>query len=184
MSDFERLNDAAPVTPVDAELPEVSADSNQPETPEGWVERLRGINFSEHRTAIVVVGAAAVAAGVGAYALSRRGGRAEQFFVSFADRRAAQQGIISLGESVQGGAAVSVPVSEAALAALEATKSTGTTMKALFAMTGQKPGGEAGDFAYPLTGDREQVRQHGETARKAAGWLMDHFSRRAAETQK
>jgi hypothetical protein len=187
MSDFERLPEHDEATMgggSEADLTGGPVDAVPDETPEGWMQRLGALDFvKEHRTAITVVGAAALAVGAGVYAL-KRSGRAEQFFIDFADRRAAEQGVISLGERVAGGAAVSLPVSEAALESLETAKSTGTTMKALFAMTGQKPDGEAGDFAYPLTGDRDHIRQHGETARRAAGWLIDHLSRRGTEDKR
>lgn len=182
MSDFERISTSAPEDVPPALEPDASTAQGLPEeTSESWAARLKSLDFvREHRTAIIAVGAAAVAVGVGAYALSKRGDGGK-FFIDFADRRAREQGVISLGEIAEGGAAVSLPVSEAALEGLEATKSTGTTMKALFAMTGRTPSGETGDFAYPLSGDQEQVRKHGETARRAASWLLEHLSRRSGE---
>lgn len=158
-----------PPGPIEGEgsLPE-----ELPDTPAGWAERLGSLDFyKDHKRAIVVLGAAALAVGVGVYA-KRHG--ADKVFVGYADRHAERAGVISLGEVVEYGAAIAVPT--------RSEDSAGTGQKAqvaskLFAMTGQP-----GEVVRP-SGDPEQVSRYNAVATRAAGWLKDHFASQTKEAK-
>lgn len=148
-----------------------SPQEEMPSTPEGWAAKLKSLDFyKEHRTAIAVVGAAAVAAGVGIYAAKHRGD--SNVFVRFADRHAQKQGVVSLGEIKKYGAAIAVPVGEEAL---EHLTEAGAGSKVLFAMTG-----DPGEVVYESA---SEPGKYAEVAKKAAGWLMGHFSSQATENK-
>ena len=173
MSELEPLkgvNDV-PLLPDDGAMAELPNPPEElPDTPEGWAKKLGSLDFyKDHRKAIAVVGAAAVAAGIGIYAARHRG--ESNVFVSFADRHAQKRGVVSLGEIKEYGAAVSVPVGEEGLRLLEEA---GTGSKVLFAMTG-----EPGEVVY----ESADAGKYTDVAKKAAGWLMSHFSSQANETK-
>jgi hypothetical protein len=152
---------------------ECSLPEELPDTPAGWAERLGSLDFyKDHKRAIVVLGAAALAVGVGVYA-KRHG--ADKVFVGYADRHAEQAGVISLGEVVEYGAAIAVPTTS------EGSTGTGQKVQAaselLFAMTGQP-----GEVVRP-SGDPEQVSKYNAVATRAAGWLKDHFASQTKEAK-
>lgn len=157
-------------------LPRQSSPDLQVETPvvpdaeqdsASMLERLKSIDYNDHKAALVGIGAAAVVLGVGVYRLSRRHG-GKEISISFGDRRMEKEGVISLVERTrQGGAAVSAAVSAAALAGLGKTKD-------VFGMddVDGKP-----EVTYPLERDSDTAK-HAKTLRKFGGWLVDIYDRR------
>ncbi len=140
----------------------------EPESPAGWAARLTELDFyKEHKTAIGVLGAAATALGVGAYAISKRQGGGK-FSIRFGDRRMEEHRVISIVELVEKGAAVSVPIGRKALEALGKSKE-------IFSMS------EEG-FGYPLE-DESHVPKHARTAQKFAGLLREQFVARIKKSK-
>ena len=161
--------------------PEASGVQIPPEelqdTPEGWAQRLGSLDFyKDHRTAIAVVGAAALAAGVGIHLLRRHGSGDGSIFVGFADRRARDHGVISIGKVADYGAAIAVPVGEEGLKYVDAAVKAGSNP--LFAMTG-----EPGEVVYRTTTGTKESDKYIGVAKQAAGWLMGHFSSQANKVE-
>lgn len=140
------------------------ASAEAAEAEQSWAERLKAIDWSDHKAAIVTVGAAALAAGVGVYALSRRHGdkSGNEISITFGDRRMQKEGVISLVQrTIHGGTAVGAAVSKTALDALQGSKD-------VFGMDDEE------GTTYPLA--REEDTSKTKAIRKAAGWLVDIYS--------
>lgn len=146
-----------------------------PHTPDGWVKQLGSLDFyKEHKKSIAVLGAAALAVGVGVYATRRGGGKV---FVNFADRHAEKEGVISLGEAIEYGAAIAVPTRPEGTTAEGKTRAANAAAKLLFAMTG-----EPGEVVRP-SGDPDQRSKYNAVAKRATGWLIEHFSSQTSENK-
>jgi len=170
MSDFERSHELAPDAPLNTEAVVDPID----DTPEGLLERLKGLDYKDPRVIATIGAVAAATAAIGGayWMLSRKHG-GHQVHVGYADRRALKDGVISAVEIVKGGTAVSLPTTSEAYDTL--TQARGA--KALFAM-------DEGNFAYPQTGDPEHVSRHVAAARKVGSWLMERLENRVAESRK
>jgi hypothetical protein len=145
---------AGELVPTEADA---SSESNDPAT---LLERIKSIDYQNHTAAIISLGAASLALGVGVYALSKRG-NAKEFFVAFGDRRLEKKGVISLGERVEHGMAVALPISAEAFAQLKD--------KDLFSMD------RTDGFGFPLT-NPEDLEKYTNSVRRAGGWLVDRLT--------
>lgn len=137
-----------------------------PKDSKGWAEYLKNIDYRDHKKAMVGLGAAAAfGVGVGVYALSKKRGGGN-FFVRFGDRHWEEKGVISVGESVEGGAAVGLPISENAL------KRVGSGRE-IFSME-RAEGSASYRFDYPAENEAD-VPHHTSVLRRFGGMLLDHF---------
>jgi len=145
--------------PYASEGPEAEAD-----TREGWVERLRSIDYRDHLGAIVVIGGAALfGAGVGVYELKKH---RKSISIGFADRRYEQDGVISIVEKTErGGFAMGAAISRTALNALKKSNTDGTKTKMVFGM-------KDGKVIHPLESedDAQSISGH---VKEAAGYLIE-----------
>ncbi len=141
----------------------------EPDDPATWRERLKDVDYNDHKAAVLAIGAAAVALGVGVYTLSKKHGE-KQIRIGYGDRRMQAGGIISLVERTrQGGAAVSAATSAAALEALGQTKD-------IFGMDDDE------GISYPLERATDKSK-HTKVLKKFGGWMMDVYAVRASKGQ-